>query len=253
MTYSRRAVVFVVWAPCLLLAAHPTVGAIELSLAKSLPAPGNNLVQLRRIDMNEGQAEPQADLGKYISSAEAKGYSVALKSIEHYGANQYFIYEFLAWRSGDKRRTRILVNVTSTGSFSDFFKDVPFTIEDGPRKASGNINIPIHSLDPLPLCKAVNLPTKTSPLQVDLGENTEYTVSLDCNAAVALPRLISLGQAARPHREYWKDVAFKSKYYGPDGPSRSVSTKSFDLLYLTLTPNVLAAAGARFRRLRVKD
>ena len=104
MTYSRRAVVFVVWAPCLLLAAHPTVGAIELSLAKSLPAPGNNLVQLRRIDMNEGQAEPQADLGKYISSAEAKGYSVALKSIEHYGANQYFIYEFLAWRSGERRR-----------------------------------------------------------------------------------------------------------------------------------------------------
>jgi hypothetical protein len=178
---------------------------------------------------------------------------VALKSIEHYGANQYFIYEFLVWRSGDKTKTRVLVNVTSTGSFSDFLKDVPFTVEDGSRKASGTINIPIHPLDPLPLCKAVNLPSKTSPLQVDLSGNTEYTVSLDCNAAVALPRLISLGEAARPHREYWKDVAFKSKYYGADGPSRSVPTKLFDLLDVTMTPNVLAAAGARLRRFSVKD
>ena len=95
-------------------------------------------------------------------------------------ANRFFTYEFLAWRTAGRSNgtTRVLVNVTSTGIFADFLKDVPFTLEDGQTKTSGLISIPIHPLDPLPVCKAINLPTKSAPLRVYLTGKTEFTVSL---------------------------------------------------------------------------
>ena len=121
-------------------------------------------------------------------------------------ANRFFTYEFLAWRTAGRSNgtTRVLVNVTSTGIFADFLKDVPFTLEDGQTKTSGLISIPIHPLDPLPVCKAINLPTKSAPLRVYLTGKTEFTVSLDCKDAVALPRIVSLAEVARSHGESFK-------------------------------------------------
>lgn len=244
------------WILLLLHAPPLPVAALDLKLIDSLPAPGNNLVQLRPIGANPVPAEPAADVKKYLNIARTDDsrYTVALKNIEHAGANQYFTYEFLVWRnSGNREATQVLFNVTSTGSFADFFKDVPFTAIDGANQAPGSIKIPVHSLDPAPPCKLAAIPTAASPLRVFLGGDTEYTVSLNCADAAAIPKLVSLGGPVAGHRGYWRKFAYESQYFGPNGPSNPVKTRSFDLLKATLTPNVLAAVGARFRRVSVKD
>jgi hypothetical protein len=243
------------WILLLLHAAPLPVAALDIKLADSLPAPGNNLVQLRPIDANPAPAEPATDVKKYLNIArtEDSRYTVVLKNIEHAGANQYFTYEFLVWRnSGNRDTTQVLFNVTSTGSFADFFKDVPFKVIDGANQAPGSINIPVRSLDPAPVCKAVAIPTRTSPLQVFLSGDTEFTISLNCSDAASVPKLVNLS-GPYGHGAYWKRLGYESQYYGPSGPSKPLAAKSFDLLKATLTPNVLAAVGARFRRFSIKD
>jgi len=249
------------WTLLFLLAAHSPVAALDIRLPESFSAPGNNEVRLRRIGANPAPADPVTDLRQYLNvvATEDAGYTVALRSIEHAGANQYFTYEFLVWRNiGNRDTTQVLFNVTSTGSFPDFLQDVPFTVTDGGVTASGKVNnVPVHSLDPTPQCrvdaKVDTVRTRTEPLRVFLSGDTEYTVSIDCPKAASLPRLVSLWGPDLGHRGYWKSVVFESQYWGPNGPSSPVRNRTFDLLKATVTPNVLAAVGARFRRLNIKD
>jgi hypothetical protein len=239
-----------------LFAADSPVVALDIKLPEEFAAPGNNLVKLRRIGANPVPAESATDVKKYLNGALTgdSRYTVALKSVEHAGANQYFTYEFLVWRnSGSRETTQVLFNMTTTGTFPDFFRDVPFTVTDGVGTALGELTIPVHPLDPTPQCRMVAPQTRTAPLPVFLSGDTDFTVSLDCGDAVSIPRLVSLRGPGVGHRAYWASIVFESPYWGPGGPSSSLQTKSFDLLKATATPNVLAAVGARFRRLNVKD
>ena len=239
-----------------LFATHSPVAALDIKLPEEFAAPGNNLVKLRRIGANPAPAEAATDVKKYLNGAvtEDSRYTVALKSVEHAGANQYLTYEFLVWRnSGDRETTQIQFNLTTTGSFADFFKDVPFTVTDGVATALGELNIPVHPLDPTPQCRMAAPAPKSGPLPVFLSGDTDFIVSLDCGDAASIPRLVSLRGPRVGHRAYWESVVFESQYWGQEGPSAPLPTKSFDLLKATVTPNVLAAVGARFRRLNVKD
>jgi hypothetical protein len=251
----------VIWC-CHLFAQENLSPVLDIELENFFaPAPGNNAVQLKSMGANPAPAESAIDRKKYLSIAKTDDskYTVALKKIEPVGEDQYFRYEFLVWRnSGNPETTEVLFHVTSTGRFADFFKDLPFTVIDDVNKAHGKINIPVHSLDPADACKVsasptIPTPTKTAPLRVYLGGDTDYTVSLDCSGAASVPRLVNIGEPGRGHRGYWKKVAYESEYYGPNGPSKPLRTKPFDLLRVTMTPNVLAAVGARFRRSNIKD
>ena len=240
----------------LLFATCSPAAALDATLPESFSAPGNNLVQMRRIGTSPAPTETATDVKEYLNVAVTTDsrYTVALKNVDHFGANQYLAYEFLVWRnSGPRETTRVLFNVTATGSFADFFKTVPFTVTDGADTASGEVDIPVHSLDPPAQCRVVDAPTRTEPLPVFLSGDTDYTLSLDCGAAASLPRLVSLRGPVAGHRQYWERIVFESEYWGPNGPTNAVKTRSFDLLKATVTPNVLAAVGARFRRLNVKD
>jgi hypothetical protein len=255
MTCLRRTAALGVWILLVLVAVPLPVAALDLKLTDSLPAPGNNLVQLRPIGSNPAPAEPAVDVKKYLSIAQTQDarYTLGLKNIEHAVASQFFTYEFLVWRnSGDRETTQVLFNVTSTGSFADFFKDIPFAVIEGAGQASGSINLPVHSLDPAPVCRPAALPTSASPLRVFLSGDTEYTVSLQCPDAASVPKLVQMSGPSG-HGAYWKRLGYESPYYGPSGPAKPLTAKSFNLLQATLTPNVLAAVGARFRRFSVRD
>jgi hypothetical protein len=255
MTCLPRSAPLGCWILLLLLAAPLPVAALDIKI-DSLPAPGNNSVQLRFIQADPAPAEPAADVKKYLSIArtEDSRYTVALKNIEHAGANQFFTYEFLVWKnSGNRETTQVLFQVTSTGSFADFFKDVPFKVIDGANQAPGSINLPVHSLDPVPPCKLVEVRTTASPLKVFLSGDTDYTVKLNCADAASVPKLVNL-RGPYGHHAYWKRLDYESQYYDDkSGPTKPLTARSFDLLKATMTPNVLAAVGARFRRVSIKD
>jgi hypothetical protein len=227
--------------------------AMDLTLAETVPAPGNNTVSLKPSGTNAVPGMPPGDLSKCYALGEAEGYSVGLVAIDHYGANRFFLYRFLVWKDGGQTTTEVLFNVSNSGSFPDFVKDVPFTVQDGPRQASGTLSIPFHSVDPVPFCKQNHTASASSPLRVYLTGDATYTVSIDCSEGVNLPKLISLSEASQEHPDYWQGVTVKSDYFGPDGRARPVSTKSFDLFEATMTPKPLSAAGARLRRLDDKD
>jgi hypothetical protein len=232
------------------------VWALDVTFDDKLPAPGGNIVELRSLGAIPIPGGAAADDGNHIAIGNAgDAYTVALKNIEHDGTNQYFTYEFLVWRtSGNRELTKVLFNVAATGSFADFYKDVPFTVVDHASKVPGSITIPVHSFNPLPVCKAKALPTTTSPLPVFLGGDTDYTVSLDCGEAATPLRIIDL-RGPSGHEEYWdrKKTAYQSRYYGPNGPTAPLTVKSFDLLTTVLKPDALSAVGARFRRISNKD
>src|SRR5690349_13606440 len=125
---SLAAVLLLLWAVPL------RASTLEIKLVESVPAPGNNLVQLRLIDVSVAPAELATNSPTDITVARTgdSNYTLALKSIERTGTNHYLTYEFLVWNNnGDRRVARVLYNVTSTGSFADFFKDIPFSVNDG--------------------------------------------------------------------------------------------------------------------------
>jgi hypothetical protein len=57
VAHVRRVVLIGGWLSFLLHTANLPIGAIEFTLAETIPAPGNNLVQLRRMAMNIGNVE----------------------------------------------------------------------------------------------------------------------------------------------------------------------------------------------------
>jgi len=65
-----------------MLSLRPVLGAIQVSFAKSVPAPGNNVVQLRRIDTIEAPREQPAEVKKYKEVYQFCGSGVLLISPE---------------------------------------------------------------------------------------------------------------------------------------------------------------------------
>jgi len=242
----------VTWLPLLPVVVFPA-SAMDLTLAESIPAPGNNIVQLRSMGPSPNSGTSPIDPRKAYSSKVAGAYSVALTNIDHWAASTYFTYEFAVWKNGAQQatQTQFLVNVTSTGSFADFYKEVPFTVDDGPAKASGAINLLIHSLDPVPVCKAVDLPTDSSPLPVYLTGPTTYAVSLDCHESVPPPALASITEPAAGNGGYWQNVSCAPACSG--AVAQFPTAGKFELINLTMTPWLWAATGARFRRLSARD
>jgi len=227
--------------------------AMNLTLADSVPAPGNNLVQLRSLGPSPNPGSAPVDLRRAYSSAEAGAYSVALTGIEHWENSPYFSYDFIVWKRGDSKTAEVLVNVTATGSFADFYKDVPFTVEDGATKATGSINLLLHSLNPPPFCAVKNPYTAGKPLRVNVTSAATYTVVVECDKdSVAPPRVVTISKPDESNPGYWQDVSATSDYFGsPSSPSPT--TREFNLLRVTVTPRLWAATGARFRRLSASD
>lgn len=247
---------------CVVLVLQSTAASaavLELKLVDSIPAGGSNEVKLKTVGV--GTADPGTDVSRFVSRAQTGNgrYSLVLTRIDNIPGQLFFTYEFIAWENGRADdKTQILVNVTATGRFPNFTKEIPFEIYAGVKEVGeGTIQLPLHPLDPLDVCKVVDgivpVPTAASPLPVFLGGETTHVVAVSCADAAFPPRILRIEPPAGKS-EYWSALTFQSRHYAATGqPSEPVMNKQFDLLTVSFTPNVLTALGARFRRFSLAD
>ena len=183
---------------CVVLVLQATVAAaaaLELKLVDSIPAGGSNEVKLKTVGV--GAADPGTDVSRFISRAQTGNgrYSLVLARVDNIPGQLFFTYEFIAWENGRADdKTQILVNVTATGKFPNFTKEIPFEIYAGVKEVGeGTIQLPLHPVDPMDVCKVVDgiepVPTAASPLPVFLGGATTHVVAVNCDAAFP-PRIL---------------------------------------------------------------
>ena len=237
-------------------AAIASGAAIDLQFVSIVPAPNNNEVKLNKISIQI--AAETVDVSNSLAVAYLDKYSVVLVSVDHRSNQRYFTYRFAAWKNdAPADKTIVLVNVVTTGSFADFSKETEFDLVDGSTSVHGKIQLPFHPRDPMDVCKVirgdVDLPTDKSPLSVFLGVQQHYTVRLDCTESQYPPDVLSITGPRMLNDDYWSAVSYESAYFGPKITSHQLTTRTFDLLTVKMTPSILNALASRFRRVTVGD
>jgi hypothetical protein len=179
-----------------LLPAVTAAADLDLRFERA-PVPFNNYVQFNRVGI-DSDGVPRAD--NPISESETDdGYHVALVDTHHRPNQRYFTYEFIVWQiTSPSRRSRVLINVASTGRFPDLEQEVEFTVlaannaSAAMRRSQGRIIIPIHPSEPFPLCRVADGATSSTPFPVFLGVRNDYRVTLDCSEAAFLVSLLTI-------------------------------------------------------------
>ncbi len=230
--------------------------AAELHLPETIPAPGNNMVLVRLLE--SGRANPLSEGERRglleVASTRDHRFIAALKSIEQAGANRFFLYEFLLWPAGNTQEVyQARYSVSSTGTFEDFNKEVPFRVRARSGESEGTMTLPLHPVNPAASCTLVRDPAETAPLAVALTGETTYTLELECGTVGFLPRIIEIRdpEVANPSR--WQSVRWKSRYFGAAAGPGQVQSRRFALMTLYLEPHTLSAIGARFLRFAGRD
>ncbi|HZI82246.1 MAG TPA: hypothetical protein VFD69_22170, partial [Vicinamibacterales bacterium] len=238
---------------CALLAARAAsvnAATLELTVAEhGVTAPDNNRVSLLRVFESDG-ADGPLDRSSFLQVAktdQGNPYTLALRSIEPPGDKQrFFTFEFVVI-SDDQTVPPVVVsyNVSTTGRFADFFQEVPFKVNKDGKESRGRIMLFFPSVEPAQVCEPVDLPSREKPKQVWSSGNTPIKVTVDCAAAAAPPRAVSLS-GLEGNGDYWAKRDIASRYVGPN--ARPIDQKRFELLSASVSPNVWQTVGARFRR-----
>jgi hypothetical protein len=230
--------------------------AAELHLPETIPAPGNNMVLVRLLETGRANPLSEGERRGLLEVAPTRDHRfiAALKSIEQAGANRFFLYEFVLWPAGNTQEVyQARYSVSSTGTFEDFNKEVPFRVRAGSGESEGTMTLPVHPVNPAASCTLVRAPSETAPLAVALTGETTYTLELECGTVGFLPRIIEIRdpEVANPSR--WKSVRWESRYGGAAASTVQVRSRRFALMTLYLEPHTLSAIGARFLRFASRD
>ncbi len=225
--------------------------AAELHLPETIPAPGNNMVLVRLLETGRANPLSEGERRGLLEVAPTRDHRfiAALKSIEQAGTNRFFLYEFLLWPARNTQEVyQARYSVSSTGTFEDFNKEVPFRVRAGSGESEGTMTLPLHPVNPVASCTLVRDPSETAPLAVALTGETTYPLELECGTVGFLPRIIEIRdpEVANPSR--WQSVRWKSRYGGAAAGPGQVQSRRFTLMTLYLEPHTLSAIGARFLR-----
>jgi hypothetical protein len=231
-------------------------GAAELYLPETIPAPGNNMVLVRLLETGRTNPVSESERRGLLEVAPTRDHRflAALKSIEQAGANRFFLYEFLLWPAGDPQEVyQARYSVSSTGTFEDFNKEVPFRVKAGSGESEGTITLPVHPVNPTASCAIVRPPSETAPLAVALTGETTYTLEVECGTVGFLPRIVEIRdpEVANPSR--WRSVRWESRYGRADLGPVQIRSRRFALMTLHLEPHTLSAIAVRFLRFAGRD
>lgn len=224
--------------------------AAELYLPETIPAPNNNMVLVRLLEAGRANPLSEGERRGLLEVAPTKDHRfiAALKSIEQAGANRFFLYEFLLWPAGNAQEVyQARYSVSSTGTFEDFNKEVPFRVRAGSGESEGTMTLPVHPVNPAASCTVVRPPSETAPLAVALTGETTYTLELECGTVGFLPRIVEIRDPEVAHPSWWKSVRWESRYGGAAAPGQ-IRSRRFALMTLHLEPHTLSAIGVRFLR-----